>query len=59
MPSQSVHHEMWVADEAGTPPIVIRAMYRLEMITGDTTMVTEGEVNVTDVNASFSIDPPQ
>ena len=59
LPSQSVHHEMWVADEAGTPPIVIRAMYRLEMITGDTTMVTEGEVNVTDVNASFSIDPPQ
>lgn len=57
--SQSVHHEMWVANQDGFPEVAIRAIYRLEMNMGEMTTVTEGEVNVTDINTLITIEPPQ
>ncbi|MGD9101233.1 MAG: hypothetical protein PVF45_12205 [Anaerolineae bacterium] len=59
MESQSTHHEMWVADQDDLPAVAIRAIYRLEMNMGEMTTVTEGELNVTDINTPITIEPPQ
>ena len=57
--SQSIHHEMWVADQDDLPAVVVRSVYRLELKSGETTMVTDAEVNVTDINAPITIEPPE
>jgi hypothetical protein len=41
------------------PAVAIRAIYRLEMNMGEMTTVTEGELNVTDINTPITIEPPQ
>jgi hypothetical protein len=59
MASQSVRHEIWVADQSDLPPVVVRATYWTELKTGQTTIVNEGEGNVYDINTPITIEPPQ
>lgn len=59
MASQSVRHEIWVADQSGLPPIVVRAIYWTEIKTGQVTIVNEGEGNVYAINEPITIEPPQ
>ncbi len=50
-----MHKEIWVADQTGLPPVVIRGMFRMET----TQMVTEAEGNVYDINTPITIEPPK
>jgi len=50
-----MHKEIWVADQADLPPVVIRGMFRMET----TQMVTEAEGNVYDINTPITIEPPK
>ena len=50
-----LHVEAWVADQPDLPPVLIRGLRR--DIEKNTTIYTE--VNLTDVNKSFTINPRQ
>jgi hypothetical protein len=56
---ETVHHEMWVADQDDLPPVVIRAVYQVTISMGETTLVNGGEINVSDINTPITIEPPQ
>jgi hypothetical protein len=56
---ETVHHEMWVADQDGLPPVIIRSVYQVTVKMGETTLVNGGELNVTDINTPITIEPPQ
>ena len=57
--SQSMHHEMWVADQGDLPAVAVRSVYRTEIKSGQTTMVTDAEVNLSDINVPITIEPPE
>jgi hypothetical protein len=56
---ETVHHEIWVADQDDLPPVVIHSVYQVTISMGETTMVNEGQINVTDINTPITIEPPQ
>jgi hypothetical protein len=51
----TMHKEIWVADQSDLPPVVIRGMFRMET----SQMVTEAEGNVYDINTPITIEPPK
>ncbi|GEM_PF-1188045 len=51
----TMHKEIWVADQSDLPPVVIRGMFRIET----SQMVTEAEGNVHDINTPITIEPPK
>jgi len=55
MATQSMHKEVWVANQSDLPPVVIRGLFRMK--TGQVTI--ESEANVTDINTPITIEPPQ
>jgi formylglycine-generating enzyme required for sulfatase activity len=57
--TQTLHHEIWVADQADLPSVVVRVVYRSEVKSGEMSMLTLGEIDVTDINAPITIEPPQ
>lgn len=50
-----MHVEVWVADQSGLPPIVVRGLHRVEA----NKVVTVVEANVYDINTPISVEPPQ
>jgi hypothetical protein len=59
MPTQTMHHELWVVDQPDLPPVVVRMVYRVEIATGEMQTATWGELNVTELNTPITIEPPQ
>ncbi len=57
--AQSFHHEIWLADQGDLPAVVVRVLYRSEVVTSGETVTVEGEANVYDINAPITIEPPQ
>jgi len=51
----TMHKEIWVADQSDLPSVVIRGMFRIET----SQMVTEAEGNVHDINTPITIEPPK
>jgi len=51
----TMHKEIWVADQSDLPPVVIRGMFRMET----TQMFTEAEGNVYDINTPITIESPK
>jgi len=51
----TMHKEIWVADQSDLPPVVIRGVFRMET----SQMVTEAEGNVYDINTPITIEPPK
>jgi hypothetical protein len=51
----TMHKEIWAADQSDLPPVVIRGMFRMET----SQMVTEAEGNVYDINTPITIEPPK
>ena len=51
----TMHKEIWVADQSDLPPVVIRGMFRMET----SQMVTAAEGNVYDINTPITIEPPK
>jgi hypothetical protein len=59
-PNQKVkiHREIWVADQSGLPKVPIRALFRMENVSSQGTLVTETEANLYDINTPIEIKPP-
>jgi hypothetical protein len=53
-----VEGEIWIADEPGLPPVVVRSDMMQDMDMGDTQMVMRVEYELTDINQPIVIEPP-
>ncbi len=50
--------EVWIADESGLPEVMIRWKGTSEMETMGQTMISEDQIDITDINESITISPP-
>jgi len=56
MQTARFHIKVWVADQSGLPPVLVRG---LRDVTSDALPAIHTEVNVTDINAPITIEPPE
>jgi len=50
--------EVWIADEGGLPEVMIRSKGTTEMETMGEKMVSDDQIDITDINESITISPP-
>jgi regulation of enolase protein 1 (concanavalin A-like superfamily) len=60
--SKAVEHstgEMWIADQSGLPAVIIKSKSTSEITMDNEKTVMETELNLTDIGAAITINPPE